>query len=441
MHEGNEERFLPVSTMEPEVRKACRDFYARLLRIEPGVEGIVESARKFPGEPALDLACAFLWLFGQTPGAQDQAGAYLAQAETEAGRLSAREKAWLGALRLWHGRAFDAAAVAFEEITALWPKDLPAAKAAEFLYYILGQQESGPRFLAHMERLAAFHRDDPDFLAMWAFAHELCGQAAPARDRAEEALALAPFNPWAQHALEHVLLWEGSPDAAVDRMELWLGTWDRAGRVIHCHNAWHVALMHLDRLAVERAFAVYDGHVWGHAPELVVEQLDGIAFLWRAEMAGVEVDAARYRAIVPHILPVAGALFMPFVSAHYAYALARAGEREALDDLLARVDVRAAEEDAEARRVWGPVGRSIIRGSAVLGSGDAAAAAEWFDPVMDRMMRIGGSDAQDDLFRFAHWDSLRRSGRKADARGWLERRLGQKRPSPLEENLLAAVGG
>jgi tetratricopeptide (TPR) repeat protein len=441
MRDFAEERFLPVSTNEPEVAGACRDFYARLLRIAPGVEEIVDVARRFLDEPVLDLACAFLWLFGQTPEAQERAGAYLTRAEERVGRLDAREKAWVAALRLWHGRAFDAAAGAFEEITSLWPRDLPAAKAAEFLYYILGQQESGPRFLAHMERLADFHRSDADFLAMRAFAHELCGETAEARDRAEEALALTPFNPWAQHALEHVLLWEGSPEEAVDRMEGWLGTWDRAGRVIHCHNAWHVALMHLDRLGVERAFAVYDGHVWGHAPEMVVEQLDGIAFLWRAEMAGVEVETERYRVIVPHVLPVAGTLFMPFVSAHYAYALARAGEGEALEEMLAKVDARAADDDAEARRVWAPVGRAIIRGAAALGAGDAGAAAEWFDPVMDRMTRIGGSDAQDDLFRFAHWESLRGSGRKADARAWLRRRLGQKRPSPLEESLLAAVGG
>lgn len=434
------DRFPSVSTTEPEVAEACRKFSARLLRIEQGVEEILETAGRFPDESVLDLAGAFLWLFGQTPEAQERAAGFLTRAGAQSARLDAREKAWLAALGLWHKRDFDRAAAAFEDITTRWPRDLPAAKAAEFLYYILGQQESGPRFLAHMDRLAPVHREDPDFLAMWAFAHELCGNAEAARERAETALSLTPFNPWAQHALEHVLLWEGSPDDAVERMESWLGTWDRAGRVIHCHNAWHVALMHLDRLTVERAWAVYDAHVWGHAPEMVVEQLDGIAFLWRAEMAGVEVEAARYRSIVPHIQPLAATLFMPFVTAHYAYALARAGEHAVLEDLLVRVDGRAGGEDAEARRVWAPVGRAIIRGSAALGNGDAAAAAEWWDPVMDRMTRIGGSDAQDDLFRFAHWDSLRRSGRKAEARARLERRLGQKRPSALEERLLAAVG-
>jgi len=430
---------LPVSATDPLTAEACRVFYARFLRLDPGVETILETVRQFPEDPAIRLACAFLWLFGQTPEAQRQSGEHLDRLEALSGTITAREKAWLGAMRLWHGRSFEAATRAFEAITAQWPADLPAAKAAEFLYYILGQQESGPRFLAHMERLAAHHPGDPDFLAMKAFAHELCGQVGPAHDLAEEALERAPLNPWAHHALEHALLWEGSPEEAVDRLESWLELWEQSGRFIYCHNAWHVALMHLDRLAPERAFAIYDRHVWSERPVMVVEQLDAISFLWRAEMAGVAVDPARYQALVPHFRSLADTLFMPFVTAQYAYAFARAGEREALEGVLRRVDERAAQDDPDARHAWAPVGRSIIRGVAALGEGDAAAAAQWMDPVMDRMTRIGGSDAQDDLFRFAHWESLRQAGRRADARAVLERRLALKRPSPLERELLASV--
>jgi hypothetical protein len=225
----------------------------------------------------------------------------------------------------------------------------------------------------------------------------------------------------------------------VDRLESWLSTWDRAGRVIHCHNAWHVAIMHLDRLNEHRAFAVFDTHVWGLSPDMVVEQLDAIAFLWRAEMAGWEVPVERFRAIADHVRPFAETLFMPFVSAHYAYALARSGDTDAVEKLLACVDAKAAAPDREARRVWAPVGREIIHGTVALARGDAAGAAARLDPVMPRMTIIGGSDAQDDLFRFAYLDSLKRSGRRADAREFLSRRLEQKRPSALEEKLLAEV--
>jgi hypothetical protein len=419
--------------------EALQKFSSRLLRIAPGVEEILETERRFPGEPVLALACAYLWLYAQTPEGQTQAGEYLRRAEARSNELGGREAEWLRALKLWHDRDFDAAATAFENITGRWPRDLLAVKAAEFLYYILGQQASGPRFLAHLERLAEFHPGDPDFLAMHAFAHELCGHAGEAREKAEHALSIEPCVPWAQHALEHVLLWEGSPDEGVDRLESWLSTWDRAGRVIHCHNAWHVAIMHLDRLNEHRAFAVFDTHVWGLSPDMVVEQLDAIAFLWRAEMAGWEVPVERFRAIADHVRPFAETLFMPFVSAHYAYALARSGDTDAVEKLLACVDAKAAAPDREARRVWAPVGREIIHGTVALARGDAAGAAARLDPVMPRMTIIGGSDAQDDLFRFAYLDSLKRSGRRADAREFLSRRLEQKRPSALEEKLLAEV--
>ncbi len=430
-----ENRVLEISTGEPLVLDALQRFTMRLLRLAPGVEAILETTEIFPDEGVLHLASASLYLYGQTPAAQQAAKKHLRQARQRLERFNTREAAWLTALELWHDRRFDEAARAFEAITTQWPNDLLALKALEFLYYILGQQESGPRFRAQMHRLAPHHRDDPDFLAVHAFAHELCGDGAQARALAERALELAPLNPWAQHALEHLLLWEGSPEEAMTRMEGWLDEWEQAGRVIHCHNAWHVALAHLDRLDSQRAFSIFQEHVAGKTPELVVEQLDTIAFLWRAEMAGEPVDPEAYRPLLPHLRPLAGTLFMPFVSAHYAYAFARTGEEEALEELLAAVDERTGRDDEEARRVWQPVGRSILHGVAALGRGEAADG--WFDPVMDKMMRIGGSDAQDDLFRFAHWESLRRAGRQSDAKALLEGRLRQKPASPLEAKLLA----
>src|SRR6516164_6165044 len=90
------------------------------------------------------------------------------------------------------------------------PSDLLTAKIAEFLYYVLGQQYMGPRFRAHMRRLeGAAHAGDPDFLAMAAFASELCGDYVAAEALAERALGIEPRNPWAQHALSHVLIRQG----------------------------------------------------------------------------------------------------------------------------------------------------------------------------------------------------------------------------------------
>jgi hypothetical protein len=123
--------------------------------------------------------------------------------------MNRRERALHRALALWHGNDNLYAVEALEAITAEWPGDLFTAKLAEFLYYVLGQQYMGPRFRAHLRRLEPAHAEDPDFLAMAAFASELCGDYGEAEARAERALGIAARNPWAQHALSHVLIRQG----------------------------------------------------------------------------------------------------------------------------------------------------------------------------------------------------------------------------------------
>ncbi|MEP7330438.1 MAG: hypothetical protein ABI777_14610 [Betaproteobacteria bacterium] len=430
---------MKYSTTEPSAIVALDDFADRIMRIDQGAERILDAVARSPDDASLHLAATFFWLFGQTPKAQDEADRYLVDVRAAQGRLNPRERAWANGLDLWHRKAFDAAACVFEAITSTWPDDLLALRAAEFLYYVLGQQYSGPRFAAHTERLAHRHADHPDFLAIHAFANELCGRPFLARAHAERAIALRAINPWAQHALAHVVLWEGNDATASTMLDGWLTQWPQVARTVHCHNAWHVALMHMDRLESERAFAVYDEHVWGKTPDYVVEQIDAIAFLWRAEMAGVVVDGARWKAIVPHIIPLCMTLFMPFTTAHYAYALARGGDAKSVHELLRVAQRRASDGDPEALRVWHPVGMGIVRAAAALGAGDARRAVAHFDSAMPDMTRIGGSDAQDDLFRFAYIDSLRRAGRQTDATAFLRDRLAHKQASPLELQLLAQL--
>ena len=94
------------------------------------------------------------------------------------------------------------------------------------------------------------------------------------------------------------------------------------------------------------------------------------------------------------------------MNAHYLYALARAGRRDAVEAGLASVRARSDDDDEEARRVWGPVGRPVVEAAAAFGAGDRARAAQLLDPVMPLMTSIGGSDAQDDLFRQTYLRSL-----------------------------------
>jgi tetratricopeptide (TPR) repeat protein len=425
-------RGLEVTAADAAAVAAADDFAARLLRLDQGVEAILDAVRRAPQTPILELYAAAFWLYGQTDGAIESARTHLAACA--ALPMNSRERALRGALALWHANDNLRAVEAMEAITAEWPGDLLTAKFAEFLYYVLGQQHMGPRFRDHMARLAPRHADDPDFLAMQAFAGELCDDFAAAEANAERALAIAQRNPWAQHALTHVLIRQGRVQEGRARMEAFLPLLAACGRPIHSHDAWHLALLHLEELNVAAAMRVFHEHIWGISPDFVVEQLDAISLLWRIEMAGTAMDA-QWPSIAEHVAPRAVETFMPFMNAHYVYALARAGRRDAVEGALAKVRARSEADDAEAQRVWAPVGRAVVEAAAAFGAGDRAGAAALLDPVMPVMPSIGGSDAQDDLFRQTYLRALQGAGRHADAAAYFERMTAGKARTPLDRAL------
>ena len=425
-------RGLDVTTDDATAVAAADDFAARLLRLDQGVEAILDAAKRWPDTPIVQLYAATFWLYGQTDGALETAAVHLRACDALA--MNTRERALHRALALWHGNDNLRAVEAMEAITTEWPSDLLTAKIAEFLYYVLGQQYMGPRFRAHMRRLEGAHAEDPDFLAMTAFASELCSDYAAAEAVAERALAIEPRNPWAQHALSHVLIRQGRVAEGLARLESFLPLLATCGRPIHCHDAWHLALLHLEQLDVAAAMRVFRTHIWGITPDFVVEQLDAIALLWRIEMAAGPMDA-EWPAIAEHIAPRAVETFMPFMNAHYAYALARAGRADAVETVLARVRARSADDDEEAKRVWAPVGRAVIDAAAAFGAGERARAAALLDPVMPMMTSIGGSDAQDDLFRQTYLRSLQAAGRHVEAAAYFDAITAAKSRTPLDRAL------
>ena len=425
-------RGLDVTTDDATAVAAADDFAARLLRLDQDVEAILDAAKRWPDTAIVQLYAATFWLYGQTDGALETAAVHLRACDALA--MNARERALHRALALWHGNDNLRAVEAMEAITTEWPSDLLTVKIAEFLYYVLGQQYMGPRFRAHMRRLEGAHAADPDFLAMTAFASELCGDYAAAETVAERALAIEPRNPWAQHALSHVLIRQGRVAEGLTRLESFLPLLATCGRPIHCHDAWHLALLHLEELDVAAAMRVFRTHIWGITSDFVVEQLDAIALLWRIEMAAGPMDA-QWPSIAGHIAPRALETFMPFMNAHYVYALARAGWTDAVEAALAGMRARSTAHDEEAMRVWAPVGRAVIEAAAAFGAGDRARAAALLDPVMPMMTSIGGSDAQDDLFRQTYLRSLQAAGRHADAAAYFDAITAGRSRTPLDRAL------
>jgi len=427
-------RGLEIGTGDPSVVAAVDDFVARLVRIDQGVERFLDVAAANPELPLLRIYAASLFLFAQTEAARALAAQHLDAARARLAGAGEHARALFTAVELWHGHAYHRAADAFEALTARWPRDLAAAKMCEFLYYVLGQQHCGPRFRAHMARLAPANPNDPDLLSMAAFAHELCDDFAAAEETAVRSLTLAPRNPWGEHAYSHALIRQGRVDEGTRRLEAFLPLLRTCGRVIECHDAWHLGLLHLEALDLDAAARVLRDEVWRAGSDVVGEQLDAISLAWRLELAGGSVGGL-WAEVAARIAPRASETFMPFANAHFAYALARAGRDEVLAGMLRSVAARAAADDEEARLVWRPVGLPVVEAAAAAGRGEALHAAVLLAPVLDALPMIGGSDAQNDLFRQSHVVALRDGGRTAEARRAFERLVATKRRTALDEAL------
>jgi len=436
---GTTARGLDVSTDDAGAVAVLDDFTDRLVGLEPEVEAVLEGVVAHPDVVSLRLGAAMLGLYGQTTEASALAAEHLLGAEALSAVMNERERAVLEALRRWDADDVLVAAGAFEAIVTRWPTDMLSVKALEFHYYVLGQQHMGPRFLAQMDRIAGPNRGDADFLASWAFAAELSGQLERAADLAEEAISIKPHTAWAHHALAHVFITRGDPPEALARLRSFLPVWETSGRVVHCHNAWHLAVAHLDQLDRDGADAVYADHVWGVNPDSPGEQIDAISYLWRVEMAGWAVADGVWADVADHVETRVHECVFPFLSAHHGYALARAGRTDALEALRASVQRRVDADDGESERVWQPVGVAVVEASIAHGLGALAAAATLLGAVQGQMTAIGGSDAQDDLFRLALLTALAGSGRPADARSYWSAITAFKTPSPLDEHLLTSI--
>lgn len=428
-------RGVPVSATNESALDAADDFNRRLVRMDAGAGRILDALAAEPADPLLALYGAVVNLYAQQTAPNDRAQALLAQVAAAPDMLSDRDARLLAALQaLAAGRNHEAIRL-LEDLTEVFPGDLLAAKICEFAYYLLGQQNCGPVYRAHMRRLAPLHGDDPDYLGMAAFAHELCDEFGRAEELALRAIEIEPRNPWAEHALSHAYIRQGRVAEGRDRMRTFLPSLRTCDPLIYCHDVWHLALLEIDLGDAAAAGAILRDDVWGPYPGTSAQQVDGISLGWRLEMVGEDLGDF-WSAVAEHVASETGQVFIPFVAAHHAYALARAGRGEDVRRLLATARTRAARDDVEARDIWAPVGLPVVEAAAAHGAGDLATAVNRLTPAAADIAPVGGSDAQTDLFRMSYAYCLARTGRAPDAERYWRRATATRPPNELDARLL-----
>lgn len=381
-----------------------------------------------PEVPLAQMQMAALNICMDEPAAHRTAGTQLARAAERSADMTDRERAWLAAMRAWHDGALDGTAVAFEALVRAWPSDLFAGKLAQLAYFNLGDPEG---MLRIADVIAPANRESGYVRGMRAFALEETNRLDEAEDEARRAVAMNRKDPWAHHAVAHVMETQGRLDDGIAWMEGLADTWEDCNSFMYTHNWWHTALFYIDSERAERALALYDERVWGVWKEFCQDQINAVSLLARLELRGIDVGA-RWRDVARFLLPRLHEHFSPFLDLQYLYGLARAGEAAAVTEMLDSLEDRAGRARSFERAAWAEAAVPAAHGLAAHATGDWATAARLLGDALPHLQSIGGSHAQRALFGALWLDALIRAG-------WNDRALAELRANERARGNVAHI--
>jgi hypothetical protein len=427
----------PVSAMRESTARALDDFIEGYLAYETRAEGIAAAADAAPDSCLANVYAGFLWMFLEAPEAAARAAPYLAAAERCAAGATPRERLNAALLGAWVAGDAPRALELCTAIVAEFPHDLVIAKTQQYFDFNRGD---APGMLRTALAVLPHNAGNAYAHGMAAFAYEQCHLLPEAEGAARTALGMRRKEPWAQHALAHVLLTRGRIDEGARFLESMRDTWTGLNSFMITHLWWHLALFYLSQGRRATVLDLYDRRCWGVARDYSQDQIGAVSLLARIELAGIDVGD-RWHDLGAYLAARAHDTVQPFLSLQYLYGLARAGRPEAAT-LLQAVRRTAADAAAGAPAVWHEVALPACEGLHAHARGDYEAAWRLLAAVLPRLREAGGSHAQRDLFEQIALDAAIKSGRLVPAQQMAElRRTADPDGVPLNAALAQVYAG
>jgi hypothetical protein len=393
----------PVTLDDPASLAALDDFVGGFIACEARAANVLAAAGD--ESPIVQACCAALHMFAESRDGEPNARPFLDRAMQGIDRASARERGFVAAVAAWVDGDIERAIALHQAQAEQHPRDLVSVKLGQYHCFNRGD---GPGML-RLALTALPHAADVPYLhGMVAFGHEQCHRMREAEASARHAIAMCRKEPWAHHALGHVMLTEGRLTEGLAFMRSVSDSWTGLNSFMVTHNWWHVALFLIDLGHDAEALAVYDREVWGVVPDYTQDQIGAVSLLARFELAGIDVGP-RWQAVADRLVTRLDDHVLPFLDLQYLYGLARAGRPEA-DVLLQRIEAFAPTAPVAARDAWQRVCAPAAHGLLAHARGDMDGAIAGLGLALPRLIEIGGSHAQRDLFEQVHLDALVRRG-------------------------------
>ncbi|XP_073940808.1 G2 and S phase-expressed protein 1 isoform X4 [Castor canadensis] len=170
--------------------------------------------------------------------------------------------------------------------------------------------------------------------------------------------------------------------------------------MLACHNYWHWALYLIEKGEYEAALTIYDNHILPslQASGMMLDVVDSCSMLYRLQMEGVFVGQ-RWQDVLPVTQKHSQDHILLFNDAHFLMASLGARDSQTTQELLTSLQ-EASKSPGEncqhllARDVGLPLCQALVEAE----DGNPDRVLELLLPIRYRIVQIGGSNAQRDIF-------------------------------------------
>jgi tetratricopeptide (TPR) repeat protein len=392
----------------------------RLLSQSVGAETAL--AASIEADEGFALGHAALAAAQQASGKPAAAKEHISRAAALAAGSSRRERQHVQAIETVLRGESLAALDRIREHLDEFPRDILLVHQANSVFQFYSHTDRQQRRFAFLAALEQEYGDDWFFLSAFGFAHHELDLFEESRRLSERSLELQPANANATHNLGHVYYETNDHSGGAAFLGGWLAGYDRRAPM-HCHLSWHLALAELAQGHYQSAMEVFEANVSPVVASARTTLVDASSFLWRWQIYECgDGTSLPWELVCDLAGRIAAKPGVAFADAHTALAYAANGDDAATERLID--GLRAL--DASGHPLAGQVLLPLVHGIAAFARGDYLEAACLMEPVAEQLVRIGGSNAQREVFQDTLLEAYLRSGRYDQAEALLRKRLDRR---------------
>lgn len=404
-------RGVPVSYAHPDAIEGLERAIEASLAFRGDAVGIIDDTLKAHPDFIMGWLFKAAWLTqAMETRIYDEMVEALREAEKRGAMANDRERGHLAAVQAWVRGDFFGAVQRWEAVLTAYPMDLFALELIHLTDVLLGDVVGQRDVVARVFNL--WDESQPGFefvLGFYSFGLEENRDFALAEEMGRRALAIRPDNPYAVHAVSHVMEMNGRQAGGIRFMQDTEKTWGTSNFANHLW--WHTSLFHLDIEERNKVLEVYDAHLSseGKAPDKY-EELDAASLLWRLNLVGVDVGD-RWRHLADKWEPSAQDTLYAFNDVHAMMSYVADDRRDAQHALLT-ANERYVETSTDANTAMTrEIGMPFCFAIQDFQAENYGACVDRLLPVRYMTHRLGGSFAQRDVIGWTLLEAALRAKR------------------------------